>query len=68
MTNLPVCKAPVGQLPALIGQVHADLKSTADGVAHEKPQALEPAVPIKKSVRPDYTVCLDGVCRRTIGW
>ncbi|KAA3448115.1 MucR family transcriptional regulator [Mesorhizobium sp. SARCC-RB16n] len=49
---------PAGELPALIGQVHAALKSTA-GVAHEKPEALKPAVPIKKSVTPDYIVCLE---------
>ncbi|KAA3448174.1 MucR family transcriptional regulator [Mesorhizobium sp. SARCC-RB16n] len=56
VSNNPV---PVGELPALIGQVHAALKGTAGGAAPEKPQALNPAVPIKKSVTPDFIICLE---------
>ncbi|WP_192181708.1 MucR family transcriptional regulator [Mesorhizobium amorphae] len=55
VSNNPV---PVGDLPALIGQVHAALKGTAGSVS-EEPEALKPAVPIKKSVAPDYIICLE---------
>src|SRR5215213_2092280 len=51
---------PVTELPALIGSVHAALSQVASGSAQqptEEPKA--PAVPIKKSVQPDYIVCLD---------
>ena len=51
---------PVTELPALIGSVHAALSQVASGSTQqpaEEPKA--PAVPIKKSVQPDYIVCLD---------
>jgi predicted transcriptional regulator len=56
VSNNPV---PVGDLPALIGQVHAALKGTIGNVSAEIPEALKPAVPIRKSVTPDYLICLD---------
>jgi predicted transcriptional regulator len=56
VSNNPV---PVGDLPALIGQVHAALKGTAGSVTAEEPEPLKPAVPIKKSVAPDYIICLE---------
>src|SRR5215211_1953816 len=51
---------PVAELPALIGSVHDALTKVASGSTQqpaEEPKA--PAVPIKKSVQPDYIVCLD---------
>lgn len=45
-------------LPRLISDVHTAL-SSAQGQGPEAPEKLEPAVPIKKSVTPDYIVCLD---------
>ncbi|WP_376706176.1 MucR family transcriptional regulator (plasmid) [Mesorhizobium sp. ISC25] len=56
VSNNPV---PVGDLPALIGQVHSALKSTAGGVSAAEPEALKPAVPIRKSVTADYIICLE---------
>ncbi|RVD39153.1 MucR family transcriptional regulator [Mesorhizobium sp. M4A.F.Ca.ET.020.02.1.1] len=56
VSNNPV---PVGDLPALIGQVHAALKGTAGGVSAAEPEALKPAVPIRKSVSADYIICLE---------
>ena len=48
-----------GDLPALIGSVFEALR-TAGTVEAEKPaEALVPAVPIKKSVTPDFIVCLE---------
>src|SRR3712207_2761224 len=51
---------PVAELPALIGSVHDALTKVANGSTQqpaEEPKA--PAVPIKKSVQPDYIVCLN---------
>ena len=44
-------------LPALIQDVHR----TLTGLGAEAPEAekLQPAVPVKKSVNPDYIVCLE---------
>src|SRR5215203_5417421 len=50
---------PVTELPALIGNVHAALNQVANGSAEQPQEGLRPAVPIKKSVQPDYIVCLD---------
>ncbi len=43
-------------LPALISETHAALHQTLGGPAEPEP---EPAVSIKKSVTPDYIICLD---------
>ncbi|TIO74972.1 MucR family transcriptional regulator [Mesorhizobium sp.] len=56
ISNNPV---PVGDLPALIGQVHAALKGMAGSASAEAPAALKPAVPVKKSVTPDYIISLE---------
>ena len=56
VSNNPV---PVADLPSLIGQVHAALKSLEGGATEVQPEPLAPAVPIKKSVTPDYIVCLE---------
>jgi predicted transcriptional regulator len=49
---------PVGDLPGLIRQVYGALTNlgTPIEVVPEKPV---PAVPIKKSVTPDYIICLE---------
>jgi len=56
VSNNPV---PAGELPSLIGQVHAALVSRMHGTEDEKPEAQKPAVPIRKSVMPDYIVSLE---------
>jgi predicted transcriptional regulator len=49
-----------GDLPSLIADVYAALQRTSSGVAPEpQPEPLKPAIPIKKSVTPDYIVCLE---------
>ena len=50
---------PTSELPALLGSIHAALTATAMGQVEEPKIALTPAVSIKKSVTPDYLVCLD---------
>ena len=57
VSNNPV---PAAELPALIGNVHAALNKVASGTTAqpvEEPKA--PAVSVKKSVQPDYLVCLE---------
>ncbi|MDA5194683.1 Ros/MucR family transcriptional regulator [Govanella unica] len=49
---------PVSELGVLIGQVYATLDNLGAVHVVEEPQ-LQPAVPIKKSILPDYLVCLE---------
>ena len=48
----------VNDLPGLIRQVHAALANVG-GTAEVAPERPQPAVPIKRSVMPDYIVCLE---------
>lgn len=47
------------ELPALIGDIHNALVRVGTGTAEVQSESLKPAVPIKKSITPDYIVCLD---------
>jgi predicted transcriptional regulator len=46
---------PTTELSELIKSVHDALRH----VDKKSPEALEPAVPVKRSVRPDYIICLE---------
>jgi predicted transcriptional regulator len=48
-----------GDLSGLIGSVHGALQRTATGAAEPEPEPLKPAVPVRRSVTPDYIVCLE---------
>jgi predicted transcriptional regulator len=53
---------PRGELAALIQTVHAALTKTAGGAVASvaaEPTAPTAAVTVRKSVRPDYLICLD---------
>jgi len=53
---------PVADLPGLISSVHAGLVRIAGATGTPQPQsseALTPAVSVKKSVTPEYLICLD---------
>jgi predicted transcriptional regulator len=53
---------PMGELPALIGAVHsvlANLENGSGSSASAEETKPEPAVLIRKSITPDYLVCLD---------
>jgi predicted transcriptional regulator len=50
---------PPGGLPALIESVHSALTSLGAAEAVPEPEALVPAVPIRKSVTPGFLICLD---------
>ena len=43
----------------LIGEVHSALQRTPNGKPEPEPEAREPAVSIRKSVTPDYIICLE---------
>lgn len=46
------------ELPMLIRQVYASL-ATVDGGATAAPERPDPAVAVRKSIMPDYIVCLE---------
>ena len=48
----------VADLPRLIRDVH-DTLSSVSGAGGREPERPTPAVPVKKSVTPDYIVCLE---------
>jgi len=56
VSNNPI---PVSEIPAMIKSVHATLGGLAGGAASETPTALKPAVAVKKSVTPEYIICLE---------
>ncbi|MBX7248654.1 MAG: MucR family transcriptional regulator [Caulobacteraceae bacterium] len=46
-------------LPNLIQSVHRALSTVSTGVDTSTPAPKDPAVPVKKSITPDYLVCLE---------
>lgn len=50
---------PSGEIPNLINQIHAALKRVSAGHAATAAEPPKPAVPIKRSVTPEYIVCLE---------
>jgi predicted transcriptional regulator len=51
---------PASELPALVQAVHAALFRLSSGTPEPVAEpARQPAVPIKKSVTPDYIICLE---------
>lgn len=49
----------VTDLPKLIADVHTALKSLQSTGAPEPAEELKPAVPVRKSIAPDYLICLE---------
>ncbi|SNY92776.1 transcriptional regulator, MucR family [Cohaesibacter sp. ES.047] len=50
---------PVNDLSGLIGDIYKALEETKKPVAEEIAEAPKPAVSVKKSITPDYIVCLE---------
>ncbi|RDI58669.1 MucR family transcriptional regulator [Microvirga subterranea] len=50
---------PSGDLPSLINDIHSALLRVGGGTVEAPAEAPKPAVPVKKSVTPDYIVCLE---------
>jgi predicted transcriptional regulator len=49
----------VTDLPKLINDVHNALKNLQSPVAADPVEELKPAVPVRKSVHPDFIICLE---------
>lgn len=52
-------QVPAADLPALTGHVYHSLKDLCAPNADKSPEPREPAVPIKKSVTPDFIISLE---------
>ncbi len=50
---------PSGDLPTLFNDIHSALLRVGGGTVEAPAEAPKPAVPVKKSVTPDYIVCLE---------
>ncbi|WP_312599521.1 MucR family transcriptional regulator [Brevundimonas sp.] len=46
-------------LPSLIASIHAALSGVSNGSVEAEPEPKEPAVPIRKSIAPDFLICLE---------
>ena len=46
-------------LPTLISDVYSALQRTEVEAVEPEPEPLKPAVPVKKSINPDYIICLE---------
>jgi predicted transcriptional regulator len=56
VSNNPV---PASELPSMIKSVHGTLGNLVGSSASDSMTSQKPAVPVKKSVMPDYIVCLE---------
>lgn len=56
VSNNPV---PVGELPAMIKSVHATLGNLSGAGGADTATSQKPAVPLTKSITPDYLICLE---------
>lgn len=50
---------PVSEVPAMIKSVHGTLGGLAGTAQNEIATSQKPAVPVKRSVNPDYIICLE---------
>jgi predicted transcriptional regulator len=50
---------PSGEIPGLISQVYSALMRVSGGQAVAPAEPLKPAVSVKRSVTPEYLVCLE---------
>lgn len=52
-------KVAMSELPGLIGAIHGALRDMGENGGGEAVPAGKPAVPVKRSVTPDYLICLE---------
>src|ERR1700759_5331411 len=50
---------PASEIPNLISQIHAALMRVSSGRSDTPTEPAKPAVSLKKSINPDYLVCLE---------
>jgi len=48
-----------GQLPEVIKSIYSSLAEQQGGPREEAAEALKPAVPIRKSITPEFLICLE---------
>jgi MucR family transcriptional regulator, transcriptional regulator of exopolysaccharide biosynthesis len=48
-----------GDIPALINQVHSALLRVSSGAKETPAEPLKPAVSVKKSITPEFLICLE---------
>jgi predicted transcriptional regulator len=48
-----------GDISALISQVHSALLRVSNGLDDVASETLKPAIPVKKSITPEYLICLE---------
>ncbi|KQS54039.1 MAG: MucR family transcriptional regulator [Brevundimonas sp.] len=46
-------------LPGLIANIHAALSQVSGGAPEPEPEVKEPAVSVRKSITPDFLICLE---------
>ena len=46
-------------IPGLISQIHSALMRVSGGQSESQPEPLKPAISVKKSITPDYLICLE---------
>lgn len=56
VSNNPV---PVTDLPSMIKSVHSTLGGLSTGGSSDTATSQKPAVPVKRSITPEYIVCLE---------
>ena len=56
VSNNPIA---VSDIPGMIKSVHATLGGLAGATPNDSPTSLKPAVAVKKSINPEYIVCLE---------
>jgi predicted transcriptional regulator len=56
VANNPI---PVSDIPGMIRSIHATLGGLSGGVPVEGPNSQKPAIPVKKSITPEYIICLE---------
>lgn len=47
------------EIPGLINQIHSALVRVSGGNLEAQPESLKPAIAVKRSITPDYIVCLE---------
>jgi predicted transcriptional regulator len=50
---------PASEISSLINQVHSALMKVSNGVVETASEPVKPAIAVKKSVTPDFIVCLE---------
>jgi predicted transcriptional regulator len=50
---------PAAQITEIVNSVHGSLRSIESKIQAPQSEALKPAVPIKKSITPEFLICLE---------